>query len=187
VGAVKTTNQNSHCWKVKNPPCALFVEWTDIPSINAEKAQQAAMDQVKKNHFFARGNSSKKRGNQHCTPKGDDSNIMKQIFMFSQFTEFQKSQKKAAKKRKLGNNNDSTSYLQSTFNQLVLALLRKYEHLFDGRLGNWETSDVHLDLNDDATPFYGEAFRVPKIHHDTLKAEIERLVSLGVLRRCSGS
>jgi uncharacterized membrane protein YqiK len=46
------------------------------------------------------------------------------MVIFSQFTEFQKAQKKAAKKCIFENNNNrdsSTSYLQSTFKQNVLA------------------------------------------------------------------
>jgi hypothetical protein len=66
-------------------------------------------------------------------------------------------------------------------------LLRKYEHLFDGTLRNFEASPVKLCLKEDAKPYHAKAFPVPKIHHDTLKHEIERLVKLGVLIRCSSS
>jgi hypothetical protein len=55
----------------------------------------------------------------------------------------------------------------------LLLLLRKYEHLFDGTLGNFETSEVKFDLKDDAKPYHAKAFPVPKNHHDTLKHEIE--------------
>jgi regulator of RNase E activity RraB len=34
----------------------------------------------------------------------------------------------------------------------LLKLLRKYEHLFDGNLGYFETSDVKLNLKEDAKP-----------------------------------
>jgi hypothetical protein len=67
----------------------------------------------------------------------------------------------------------------------ILGLLRKYEHLFNGTLGNFETSEVKLKLKEDAEPYHAKAFPVPKNHHDTLKHEIERLVKLGVLKRCS--
>jgi hypothetical protein len=69
----------------------------------------------------------------------------------------------------------------------LLGLIRKYEHLFDGILGNFETSEVKLNLKEDAKPYHAKAFPVPKIHHDTLKHEIERQVKLGVLKRCSDS
>jgi hypothetical protein len=69
----------------------------------------------------------------------------------------------------------------------IVGLLRKYEHLFDGTLRNFETSKVKLNLKEDAKPYHAKAFPVPKNHRDTLKHEIERLVKLGVLKRCSDS
>jgi hypothetical protein len=60
----------------------------------------------------------------------------------------------------------------------LLGLLRKYENLFDGNLGNFETSKVKLNLKEDAKPYHAKASPMPKIHHDTLKHEIERLVEL---------
>jgi hypothetical protein len=55
----------------------------------------------------------------------------------------------------------------------LLGLLRKYEHLFDGTLGNFERSEVKLNLKEDAKPYHAKAIPVPKNHHDTLKHEIE--------------
>ena len=69
----------------------------------------------------------------------------------------------------------------------MLSLLKKFEHLFDGSLGDFDTSLVHLDLKEGAKPYHGKAFPVPHIHKETFKREIERLVSLGVLRKCSDS
>jgi hypothetical protein len=60
----------------------------------------------------------------------------------------------------------------------LLGLLIKYEHLFDGTLGNFETSDDKLNLKEDVKPYHAKYFPVPKNHHDTLKHEIERLESL---------
>jgi hypothetical protein len=64
----------------------------------------------------------------------------------------------------------------------LLKLLRKYEHLFDGTLGNFEKSHVKINLKEDANPYHAKDFPVPKNHHDTLTHQIERLVSLGVLK-----
>jgi hypothetical protein len=69
----------------------------------------------------------------------------------------------------------------------LLSLLRKYEHLFDGTLGNFETSEVKLNLKEDAKLYHAKGFSVLKNHQDTLKHEIERLVTLRVLKRCSDS
>jgi hypothetical protein len=53
----------------------------------------------------------------------------------------------------------------------LLSLLKKYEHLFDGTLGNFETYEVSLTLNEDDKPYHAKAFPVPQIHHDTLKTK----------------
>jgi hypothetical protein len=45
----------------------------------------------------------------------------------------------------------------------LLGLLIKYEHLFDRTLGNFETSEVKLNLKEDAKPYHAKAFPVPKI------------------------
>jgi hypothetical protein len=66
-------------------------------------------------------------------------------------------------------------------------MVLKHDHLLDGTLGDFETSEVKFDLKEDTNPYHAKAFPVPKNHHDTLKHEIERLVSLGVLKRCSDS
>jgi hypothetical protein len=69
----------------------------------------------------------------------------------------------------------------------LVGLLIKYEHLFVGALGNFETSEVKLNLKEDAKPYHAKAFTVPAIYHDTLKNEIERLVKVGFLVSCSES
>ena len=61
--------------------------------------------------------------------------------------------------------------------------MQKYEEMFDGTLGEWDTDPVHLELKKDATPFRGRPFPVPQIHEDTLKREVERLCSLGVIEK----
>ena len=61
----------------------------------------------------------------------------------------------------------------------LLALLDKYDELFDGTLGDWKTEPVGLELREGANPFHGRPFPVPVIHRDTLKKEVERLVELG--------
>jgi hypothetical protein len=81
----------------------------------------------------------------------------------------------------------SISTIDNIERNKLLLLLRKYYHLFDGTLGKFETSEVKFDLKENAKPYHAKAFPVPKIHHDTLKHEKERLVSLGVLKRCSDS
>ena len=66
-------------------------------------------------------------------------------------------------------------------------LLVKYNHLFDGTLGKWTTEPYKIELKEGATPYYSKPWPVPKIHENVLKEEINRLESLGVLRKAKNS
>jgi hypothetical protein len=44
----------------------------------------------------------------------------------------------------------------------LLQLLKKYEMLFDGTLGDWETKPVLFQLKEGVSPYHGQAFPVPK-------------------------
>ena len=66
-------------------------------------------------------------------------------------------------------------------------LLYKYEDLFDGTLGTWNTEPVKLDLKPDAAPFYTHPYQIPRVHEQTLRKEVERLIQLGVLKKCIDS
>jgi hypothetical protein len=57
----------------------------------------------------------------------------------------------------------------------LLDLLKEFEDLFDGTLGEWNTEPVHLELKEGAKPFHGRPFPVPKIHKNTLIKELNRL------------
>jgi hypothetical protein len=65
----------------------------------------------------------------------------------------------------------------------LLQLLTKYESLFDGTLGDWKTKLVSFQLKEGVSPYHGQAFPVPKVHHEPIIKEIERLCQLGVLER----
>ena len=78
---------------------------------------------------------------------------------------------------------DNCSHLTDSERSSLLVLLQKYEELFDGTLGEWDTDPVHLELKKDSTPFRGRPFPVPQIHEATLKREVERLCSLGVIEK----
>ena len=54
--------------------------------------------------------------------------------------------------------------------------------MFDGTLGDWNTSPVSFDLKEGINPYHSRAYPIPKIHSDTVKKEVERLVKLGVLK-----
>jgi hypothetical protein len=68
-----------------------------------------------------------------------------------------------------------------------LKLLQKYEILFDGTLGSWSNEEYHIDLKEGAQPYHARAFPILRIHMETLKAEVERLCKIGVLKRVNRS
>jgi hypothetical protein len=66
-------------------------------------------------------------------------------------------------------------------------MLLKYEELFDGTLSNWNRSPVSIELKEGAKPYHGRPYPMAKIHKATLMKEINRLVSIGVLKKQSSS
>jgi hypothetical protein len=78
---------------------------------------------------------------------------------------------------------DNCKHLSANQQKKLLQLLKKYELLFDGTLGDWKTKPVSFQLKEGVSPYHGQAFPVPKIHKDTLIKEVERLVKLTVLER----
>jgi hypothetical protein len=68
-------------------------------------------------------------------------------------------------------------------NRRLLQLLKKYESLFEGTLGDWKIKLVSFQLKEGVSLYHSQAFPVPKIYKNTLIKEVERLVKLGVLER----
>jgi len=67
-------------------------------------------------------------------------------------------------------------------------LLRKCEALFDGQLGRWHGQEVKLELQQEgAKPCHALAYNTPRCHAQTLKAEVECLVKIGVLKKVNRS
>ena len=64
----------------------------------------------------------------------------------------------------------------------MLKLLPKYEKIFDGTLGHFQTDPVRFDLNLGAKSYRGKAFPIPHAPKAVFKQEVERLVELGVLK-----
>jgi len=69
----------------------------------------------------------------------------------------------------------------------LAVLLRKYEALFDGQLGRWHGQEVKLELQEGAKPYHVHAYNIPRCHIQTLEAEVERLVKIGVLKKVNRS
>jgi len=71
--------------------------------------------------------------------------------------------------------------LNSVEQNKLLELVKKFEPLFDGTLGNWRTKLVSFQLKEGMTPYHGRAFPIPKVHKEVIMKEIQRLCDLGVL------
>jgi hypothetical protein len=82
---------------------------------------------------------------------------------------------------------DNYKHLSADQQKKLLQLLKNWESLFDGALGDWKTKPVSFQLKEGASPYHGGAFPVPKIHKETIIKEGERLCKLGVLEMQSAS
>ncbi len=78
---------------------------------------------------------------------------------------------------------DNCKHLSTNQKKKLLQLLKEYELLCDGTLGDWKTKPVLFQLREGVSPDHGQAFPVTKIHKDTIIKEVERLCKLGVLER----
>jgi hypothetical protein len=78
---------------------------------------------------------------------------------------------------------ENCKYLSTNQQKKLLQLLKKYESLFDGTLGDWKTKPVSFQLKEGVSPYHGRALPVPKVHKDNIMKEVERLCKLGVLER----
>ena len=80
---------------------------------------------------------------------------------------------------------DNCSHLDPSHREKLLSLLLKYELLFDGMLGDLNRSSVSIELKEGAKPYHGRPYPIAQIHKAALMKEINRLVSIGVLKRQS--
>jgi len=81
----------------------------------------------------------------------------------------------------------ASKHLTSQEQGTLLQLLRKYSDLFDGTLGNWTGTELSIDLKPGAEPFHSHSYPIPKVHEQTLRMEVDRLVQIGVLRKINHS
>ena len=78
-------------------------------------------------------------------------------------------------------------HLDTAKQEQLFRLLNSYEVLFNGQLGHWLGDEYDIDLKEDAKPYHAKAFPITYVHLETLKAEVERLCKLGVLKRVNRS
>ena len=72
--------------------------------------------------------------------------------------------------------------------QKLLKLLQKYEHLFDGTVGTWNTEPVDLVLKDpNCAPYHAKPYPVPYSQEKKLRDEVNRLCKQGILRKINRS
>ena len=64
---------------------------------------------------------------------------------------------------------------------------RKVQELFDGTLGKWKNTQYNIELQPNALPYHARAFPIPRIHEQSLRMEVDRLVKEGVLRKINRS
>jgi hypothetical protein len=82
---------------------------------------------------------------------------------------------------------DNCSHLEPSQQEKLLSLLLDYEPLFDGTLGDWNRPPVSVKMKVGAKPYHGRPYPIPQIHKATLMKEINRLESIGLLKRQSSS
>ena len=61
----------------------------------------------------------------------------------------------------------------------LLELLKEFEELFDGTLGDWRTEPVSFELKEGAKPYHGRPYPVPKMRKETTIKELNRCVNWG--------
>ena len=75
-------------------------------------------------------------------------------------------------------------HLNATQRQQLQQHLSNFSTLFDGRLGHYPHSTIHLEVQPNAVLVHSKAYSVPKTEEDVFKKELKHLVDIGVLRPC---
>ena len=65
--------------------------------------------------------------------------------------------------------------------------LKKYEIIFDGKLGHYPHKNFHIDLIDGTKPVFKKAYHVPFQREFLFKDELQNMVQDGVLEPCGRS
>lgn len=82
---------------------------------------------------------------------------------------------------------NKSMHLDASKQEQLFRLLSSYENLFNGQLGHWLGDEYNINLQEGAKPYHAKAFPIPYVHLETLKAEVQRLCDLGVLKRVNRS
>ena len=59
--------------------------------------------------------------------------------------------------------------------------------MFDGSLGNYTGTEYKIELLEQTKLYHAKPFPIPKVHEETLKTEVDRLVNIGILKHKDNS
>ncbi|KAG7350440.1 reverse transcriptase RNA-dependent DNA polymerase [Nitzschia inconspicua] len=66
-------------------------------------------------------------------------------------------------------------------------LLKQHSKLFSGKLGEYRSQKIHLEIDHSVKPSRSRPYTVPINHQQVFKNELDRLVRIGVLEKCGHS
>jgi hypothetical protein len=81
----------------------------------------------------------------------------------------------------------SCTNLSNADQSALYEVLKGFESMFDGKLGEWRMEPISIKLKKDARPVHARAYTIPKIYETTVKNEIEQFVERGILRKVNRS
>ena len=82
---------------------------------------------------------------------------------------------------------EKCSELNDKQKEQLHGLLKRFEDLFDGSLGEWKMEGIDLELKPGVKPYHAKTYPVPHSQEQKLKEEVERLVKYGILRKINSS
>lgn len=68
--------------------------------------------------------------------------------------------------------------------QQLKDVLNRFTLIFEGSVGLYPHTLLHLEIDDKVPPVHSRPYTVPKLQEQAFKSELKKLVDLGILRRC---
>lgn len=81
---------------------------------------------------------------------------------------------------------ENCDHLSASQQDDLEALLFKHYKLFNGELHVYQGEKMDIEVDESARPVHRRSYPTPRIHLQTFKTEIDRLVAIGVLKRVDG-
>ncbi len=76
---------------------------------------------------------------------------------------------------------ENCSHLKASDREKLLAVLLKFELLFDGTFGDWILPPESFELKEGMKPYHGRPYPIPHKHKAVLMKEIKCLCNIGVI------